>query len=483
VSPRTPRLVKSALALVLLTGLPVAVAAQAQASASTTATVHGVPSADDKGYQGDDDNGDHGGRKENNGGKKDDNGGGKKDDDDGGKKDDNGGGKKDDDGGGKKDDDDGGKKDDDDGGKKDDDDGGKKDDDEKVNANCSLEVPANPFSAAGLATPYRLSATDRDKGACREDNPKQSAFVEATILDPATGKLAVYHPLVIDRRHGPAAPPVVPKLPAGAVVGIWFGFQGDTLTLRGDTANCVNGLRKSQFGQFAHCGGDAFFAAAKKAIRQGRLKVPALGTGRDRLPCPTTRDFSVVDQDQSDNVVTRYLALRNGRIAQDTGEVLRGATVLTNASDNGLLDYSILPALGCRPFTAPDLTAHGRPTSSLALDELLAAAHQPTPVALVPETDPMVQVDGKRSTEKTNLYRAGVNMPPIDEATEDPRDYCRNLSQVGRDRLELDRQFTSAMPTPQPGMGNNLYDFLKMRLKTSLKMLKCKNRGDRERDK
>jgi hypothetical protein len=480
VSPRTPRLVKSALALVILTGLPVAVAAQAQASASTMATVHGVLSAGDKGDDGDqaknDDNRDHGKKDD---GKKDD---GKKDDgkkdDDGGKKDDDGG-KKDDDGG-KKDDDDG-KKDDDDG-KKDDDDGKKDNDDEKVNANCSLEVPANPFSAAGLATPYRLSATDRDEGACREDNPKQSAFVEATILDPATGKLAVYHPLVVDRRHGPAAAPVVPKLPAGAVVGIWFGFQGTTLTLRGDTADCVNGLRKSQFGQFAHCGGDAFFAAARKAIRQGRLKVPALGTGRDRLPCPTTRDFSVVDQDQSDNVVTRYLALRDGRIAQDTGEVLRGAKVLTNASDNGLLDYSILPALGCRPFTAPDLTAHGRPTSSLALDELLAAAHQPTPVALVPVSDPMVQVDGKRSTEKTNLYRAGVNMPPVDEATENPRDYCRNLSQVGRDRLELDRQFTSAMPTPQPGMGNNLYDFLKMRLKTSLKMLKCKNRGDRDRD-
>src|SRR5947209_12298961 len=83
------------------------------------------------------------------------------------------------------------------------------------NPNCTLVVPANPLTAQGLATPYQLVATDRRKGACHEANPAQSAFVEASVLDPATGTISVYHPLVEDRGRTPAAAPVVPTLPAG----------------------------------------------------------------------------------------------------------------------------------------------------------------------------------------------------------------------------------------------------------------------------
>jgi len=50
-----------------------------------------------------------------------------------------------------------------------------------------LIVPPAPLSAAGLATPYRFVATDPGAGACHEANADQSAFVEAAILDPATG--------------------------------------------------------------------------------------------------------------------------------------------------------------------------------------------------------------------------------------------------------------------------------------------------------
>jgi hypothetical protein len=37
------------------------------------------------------------------------------------------------------------------------------------------------------------------------------------------------------------------------------------------------------------------------------------GKARDGLPCPTVRDFAVVDQDQSDNVNTHYLATADVR--------------------------------------------------------------------------------------------------------------------------------------------------------------------------
>ncbi|MCE0766934.1 hypothetical protein LWC35_29100 [Pseudonocardia kujensis] len=347
------------------------------------------------------------------------------------------------------------------------------------NPNCTLTVPPAPLTAAGLATPYRLRGTG-DGGDCHEANTAQSAFVEATILDPATGSLSVYHPLVIDEGSQPAAAPVPVTLPANAVVGIWFGFQGDALTLRtspADAQTCVNGLPGSPFGQFADCNGAAFFGAANAAIKAGMLKVPALGTGRDGLPCPTTRDFAVVDQDQSDNLVTRYRATRDGRIAQDSpANTGLGGTVLTNASDNGLLASAVDPALGCTPFTAPDLTAGGAPTPSLALNELQAAADQPAPVATVPLDDPMVKVDDRTSTAKTNLYRAGVDMAPLGAG--DPGDgaaYCRNLAAVAPDRLARDRDLLQAAASPDPAAAKTLFGFLTQRLTTSWQNLGCQD--------
>ncbi|HWD03544.1 MAG TPA: hypothetical protein VG674_13940 [Amycolatopsis sp.] len=341
--------------------------------------------------------------------------------------------------------------------------------------NCSLTVPANPLSARGLATPYVLNGTEPG-GDCHEANADQSAFVEATIVDPATGALSIYRPLVIDRGTKPAATPVVPALPAGAVVGIWFGFNGDTLTLRGDggsleAGNCVNGANGSPFGQFAYCNAPALYGAAHNAVAKGQLKVPALGTGKDGLPCPTVRDFGVVDQDQSDNVTTTYVATKNGRTAQ-AGR-LAGGTPLTNGSDNGLLASFIDPALGCTPFTAPDLTSNGTPGTSLALDELQAAAHQGPPVALVPLNDPMAQIDGKQSLTKTNLYRAGVDQPAVNTATDTPRKYCADLATTGATRLATDRKLFARAPSPDAG--TNLADFLKQRLQDSLQMLACRH--------
>src|SRR6185369_6410888 len=138
---------------------------------------------------------------------------------------------------------------------------------------------------------------------------------------------------------------------------------------------CVNGTPNSVFGQFAYCNAPAFFAAANKAVKAGQLAIPPLATAPDGKPCPTTRDFGVVDQDQSDNVTATYLLTADGRTAQATdanANALAGAQVITNASDNGLLVNFIDKAIGCDAFTAPDLANNGTPTSSLALDELQA---------------------------------------------------------------------------------------------------------------
>ena len=148
-----------------------------------------------------------------------------------------------------------------------------------ANPNCTLIVPPDPLSANGLATPYRLRATDRAQGACHETNPAQSAFVQAAIVDPATGMLSVYDPLVVDDGRRPAAAPVVPALPAGAVVGIWFGFNGDVLTLRGNgtsltAGNCVNGTATGLLHRRA-CGRHGRKAhGTAGADRPGRKAVP-----------------------------------------------------------------------------------------------------------------------------------------------------------------------------------------------------------------
>jgi hypothetical protein len=362
--------------------------------------------------------------------------------------------------------------------------------DAAVNQNCTLAVPPAPLTAVGLATPYRLTATDGAAGACHEANANQSAFVEAAILDPGTGKISIYHPLVIDDGTQPAAAPVRPTLPPRASVAVWFGFQANTLSLRakrfnrhrlllrflgGNGNQCVNGTANSPFGQFAYCNAPAFFAAAKAAIRAGSLRVPALGTARDGQPCPSTRDFSVVDQDQSDNLDTKYLALPDGRTAQFSPAnqaQLAGATVLTNASDNGLLDRFIDPALGCQPFTAPDISGGNSPTPALALNELQAAADQGAPVALVPPNDPMAQVNGQNNTAKTNLYRAGVNMGPA-AAADTGAAYCTNLGKVAPARLAGAQQLLANATSPDPAAGATLFDFLTQRLTASWTNLNC----------
>ncbi len=92
------------------------------------------------------------------------------------------------------------------------------------------------------------------------------------------------------------------------------------------------------------------------------IEGPRAGHGQDGLPCMTTRDYGLIDQDQSDNVVTSYLVLPDGKVAQNTAanqKTLHDSTTLVNGSDNLLLDGFVDPALDCTPFEAPDLTNPG----------------------------------------------------------------------------------------------------------------------------
>jgi hypothetical protein len=359
--------------------------------------------------------------------------------------------------------------------------------DVQPNMDCTLIVPDNPLSARGLATPYQLVATNRRLGPCNEANANQSAFVQGVIYDPANGTFSVYNPLIVDHNTRPAITPSVPQIPRGAIVALWFGFNGTNLTLRGahqDTlahANCVNGLGESVFGQFAYCNAVAFFAAANQGIVAHKIQIPALQTAKDGLPCPTVRAFSVVDQDQSDNVQTQYLATADGHIAQFSTanqNRLRNATIVGNPSDNALLTNFIDPALGCKPWQVPNLADNNQPVSALPLDELQASAEQGDPAALVPQTDPMVTIVHGNQTQfslsKTNLYRRGVDQIPATTTQQaSGTAYCQNLLNIGMRRLIYDQRLTQNAVSPDPNAANSLFTFLAMRFQTSYTNLNC----------
>jgi hypothetical protein len=57
------------------------------------------------------------------------------------------------------------------------------------NPNCTIIVPPNPLTAAGLATAYQLTATDPAQGPCNEANTAQSAFGQL-IAASYTGTIA-----------------------------------------------------------------------------------------------------------------------------------------------------------------------------------------------------------------------------------------------------------------------------------------------------
>ena len=354
------------------------------------------------------------------------------------------------------------------------------------NPNCTIIVPAAPLSAAGLATPYQLTATTPADGECHETNSASSAFVQAAIFDPATGQISIYNPLVIDAGSMPApgAAPIPPSLPDKAVVALWFGFNGNNLVQQGarrgvlEANGCVNGLPNSVFGQYSYCNAPAFFKAAGLALRRGELKVPPLGVASDGRPCPSVRDFFVVDQDQSDNLPVTYLISANGLLAQNTAanvQALPGATTLGNPSDNGLLDRFLDPDMGCTPWKVADLADPGQQVPGLALNELQARLYQKPPIARIPAGDPMVlNGDGSINLAKTNAYRRGVGQLEVRYIEQaDTARYCRRMLKIAPGRLLLNQALLLAKPSPVADAANSMLTFLAQRFVASYDILDC----------
>jgi len=333
-------------------------------------------------------------------------------------------------------------------------------------ARCGIIVPADPLSAPGLSTPYQLTSPSgtsaATSGCTMNDSAARAGLVRATILDPATGAVAVYTPAVVAKGARPARAPAVPELPPGAIVTIDFDSSGMDLIPVGATSgalaqgHCVSGPGPDS-SAVSSCNGAAFFTAALPLMRAGRLRVPAMGTsatmvatggrigtGRD---CPSVRNFEIAGQDH-------------------------GVSALVD----GFLD----PAFGCKPFTALDLAHGNAPATSLALDELLAARYEPKAAALVPESEMARDSSGRLDPARTDAYRAELGQPAIsaqNDRYDSPAAYCQNMVNIQTPFLAANTDVLAAAPAPAPAAGSTLLTYLASRLSTAFGHLGCRQFG------
>jgi len=346
--------------------------------------------------------------------------------------------------------------------------------------NCTLTVPNRPLTARGLATPYQLG-----DGCSMADAANEGAFVEATILAP-DGSVQIYDPLVVTAGTTPAVAPVPPTMARGSLVIIDIGFNGNNLVLQGRGArqgHCVDALGQSLIGQVSACNAVNFYRAANVLIADGVLQVPATGTANDGQPCLTVRNFALVDQDQSDNVISTYLLNANGQTAQDTAAnaaSLANATPAGNGSDDRLLANFVDPANGCTAFSAPNSTNANGSSGSQALNELSASVNQTGTIAVVPPNDEMTLVNNAFSVAKTNVYRSLVDQPLLAgnvNPAQVAADYCQNMVNIAAAHNQLDYTRDANFASPVPGTGDNLGAFLAARLSASFGVLGCQNFG------
>jgi len=348
----------------------------------------------------------------------------------------------------------------------------------QINAdNCLLQVPDTPLTPQGLMTPYQLVGAG-----CNEAVITMSRFVHAVILNTDNGGVSIYNPLVITAGTTPeVAPAPVTFTPNNHVVGIWIGSNSNTLQLSNPVGiangNCFFGTPNSPFGQFAFCNVQAFWKAMEVVRAQGLLAVPPIGIGPDGVPCPTVRDFFVVDMDPDDGVPTTYLVTAAGNVIQKTlnNMKLNIQGEIANDGDHRLVGSFVSPATGCQMWLVPDLADPGVKRNALAMNELQAVYYQPMPVEALPNTDPMIVTNAQPDIAKLNLYRKAVYQPQINNLIEaDPAVFCRNYANITSTRLR--NLATQLKNTVSPaGVGVNLFDFMKGRCSTTYAALNCVN--------
>jgi hypothetical protein len=359
--------------------------------------------------------------------------------------------------------------------------------------NCNIILPPFPLSYQGLITPYQLQTIDPNTPCAMKTFP---AFAEALILDLDTNSLSIYHPLIVDFQTTPLIQPLPFIMPQNSLVAIHFGSNGMAIKLfpplSVQQGNCVFGIggamSMDQFGQFSHCNAVAFFEKIKSLIVNHiplNPPIPELGIASDGMPCPTTRDFFLVDMDPTDNVVTTYLVdMNTGKTAQNNLANQQSnpqAVVLKNGSDNLLLS-NLDKIMGCKPYQVPNLVDLNNPVnskiSSLALDEIHAAVRQEKTYAYLPKGDPMTRVMVNNALQpsllKLNLYRQGAFQPMVNDLTmADTALFCIHFVEAQIPRLQKNKDLFINQLSPDPAISPHMFGFLANRFSASYNGLNC----------
>jgi len=292
--------------------------------------------------------------------------------------------------------------------------------------------------------------------------------------------VGLYNPLVITAGTTPEVAPVPVNFTVNNhVVGIWMGSNSNTLALTNPNgiANgiCASGTPTSPFGQFAFCNVAAFWKAMELVRAQGLLPVPPIGVAPDGLPCPTIRDYSVVDMDPDDGVTTTYLLTANGNPIQKTlnNMKLNIQGELANDGDHHLVSGFVQAATGCQGWLVQDMADPGVKRPALPMNVMQSIYFQPMPVESLPNTDPMTTTNNLPDINKLNLYRKGIYQPQINNLIEaDPAVFCRLYANITFARLKsLSVQLKNTVSPAGGGM--NLFDFMKTRASTTYAALTC----------
>jgi len=271
------------------------------------------------------------------------------------------------------------------------------------------------------------------------------------------------------------------------VVGIWIGSNSNTLALVNGlqngiaNGNCIFGSTVggavNAFGQFAHCNAAAFWKAVEFVRAQGLLPVPPIGLAIDGQPCPTIRDYSVVDMDPDDGVPTTYLVTVNGNVIQKTlnNMKLNIQGEIANDGDHHLVSAFVQAATMCNGWLIADLADPGVKRPALPMNTLQAVYFQGMPVEKLPVTDPMTTVNGNADMIKNNLYRLGIYQPQINNLIEgDPAVFCRFYGNITFHRMtSLAVQLKNTISPAGGGM--TLFTFMKTRASTTYAALNCAN--------
>jgi len=324
-------------------------------------------------------------------------------------------------------------------------------------------------------TPYLLGGAG-----CNQALIGMSRFVHAVILNTDNGVIATYAPLVITNGTMPEVPPTPVNFTVNNhIVGIWLGSNSNTLTLINAVGimngNCQFGTPGSAFGQFAFCNVQNFWKAIELVRAQGLLAVPPIGVAVDGQPCPTVRDYFVIDMDPDDGVPTEYIVTAAGNVIQNTVNNMRlMASMLANDGDHRLVSVFVNVAAGCQGWLVPDLTDPGVKRPALPMNVLQAVYFQGLPVEYLPNNDPMTTTNNNPDLAKLNLYRLGIYQPQISNLqSADPALWCMNYANVAIPRFKT--LMVQLQNTMGPMAGTTLFGFMKARGTTTWGMIGCAN--------